>query len=123
VVEVEVAVRVKVVFVVRFTVLVVRLFGTVTDDAGVQLYVNGPVPVTVPVSVVLVPLGMEASMPALTVGKELTVIPYPELTVPLPQLLTPRTVRVPEVAFTAKFIVTEFEVPLMVAPVPLYDQL
>jgi len=73
VVEVEVAVRVKVVFVVRFTVLVVRLFGAVTDDAGVQLYVNGPVPVTVPVSVVLVPLGMDTFVPASTDGSALTV--------------------------------------------------
>jgi hypothetical protein len=35
--------------------------------------VNGLVPVTVPVRVVLVPLGMEASAPAFTVGKEFTV--------------------------------------------------
>jgi hypothetical protein len=67
-VEVEVAVSVKVVVVDRFTVLVLRLVGLITDAAGVQLYVKGLVPVTVPVRVVLVPLGMEASAPAFTVG-------------------------------------------------------
>jgi len=72
-VEVEVAVRVKVVVVDRFTVLVERLVGFVTDAAGVQLYVNGPVPVTVPESVVLVPLGIDASVPAFTTGSALTV--------------------------------------------------
>ena len=69
----EVAVSVKVVVVDRFTVLVLRVVGLVTDAAGVQLYVNGLVPVTVPVRVVLVPLGMEASVPAFTVGNGLTV--------------------------------------------------
>ena len=57
----------------RFTVLVVKLVGLVTSNAGAQLYVNGPVPVTVPVSVVLVPLGMDTSVPALTAGSALTV--------------------------------------------------
>ena len=103
--------------------LVVKLVGLATKAAGVQLYVNGPVPVTIPVSVVLVPLGIDTSVPALTDGSELTVIAYPGLTVPSPQLLTPKTVRFPDVALSAKFIVTEFDVPVMVAPVPLYDQL
>jgi hypothetical protein len=71
---VEVAVRVKVVVEDRFTVLVLRLVGFVTEAAGVQLYVNGPVPVTEPVRVVLVPLGMDVSVPALTTGSALTVI-------------------------------------------------
>jgi hypothetical protein len=35
--------------------------------------VNGPVPVTVPFKVVLVPLAIEASVPALTPGKGFTV--------------------------------------------------
>jgi hypothetical protein len=73
VVDDEVAVSVNVVVVVRFTVLVLRFVGFVTDAAGVQLYVKGPVPVTVPVRVVLVPLGIETSVPAFTAGSELTV--------------------------------------------------
>jgi hypothetical protein len=72
-VEVEVAVSVKVVVVDMFTVFVERLVGLVTDAAGVQLYVKGPVPVTVPVRVVLVPLEMDASVPAFTTGSGLTV--------------------------------------------------
>ena len=115
----EVAVNVNVVVVNKFTVLVLRLVGLVTDAAGVQLYVNGPVPVTLPERVVLVPFGIDASVPALTVGNALTVILYPELTVPLPQLLTPRTVSVPEVALAAKSIVTELDEPWIVAPVPV----
>jgi len=35
--------------------------------------VNGPVPVTVPFNVVLVPFGILASVPAFTPGKGLTV--------------------------------------------------
>lgn len=62
-------------------------------------------------------------MPALTVGRALTVTAKFELTVPSPQLLTPLTVRLPEVALALKLIVTEFDVPLIVAPVPVYDQL
>jgi hypothetical protein len=73
VVNVEVAVRVNVVVEDRFTVLVLRLVGFVTEAAGVQPYVNGPVPVTEPVSVVLVPFGMDLSVPAFTAGRELTV--------------------------------------------------
>lgn len=41
---------------------------------------KGPVPVTVPASVVLVPLGIDTSEPALTTGKEFTV------TVALPEI-------------------------------------
>ena len=110
-VELDVAVNVNVVVEDRFTVLVLRLVGLITDAAGVQLYVKGPVPVTLPERVVLVPLGIDASVPAFTVGSALTVILYPELIVPLPQLLTPRTVSVPDVALAAKSIETELDVP------------
>jgi hypothetical protein len=43
------------------------------------------------------------------------------LTVPLPHALTPCTVKLPEVALAAKFIVTGLVLPEMVAPVPEYN--
>jgi hypothetical protein len=72
-VEVEVAVRVKTFVEVRFTVVGSSSAGFTSNDAGVQLYVNGPVPVTVPFSVVLVPFGILTLVPASTTGKEFTV--------------------------------------------------
>jgi hypothetical protein len=54
-VVVEVAVSVNAVVDVRFTVVGSSSDGFKSNDAGVQLYVNGPVPVTVPFNVVLVP--------------------------------------------------------------------
>jgi hypothetical protein len=58
VVVVDVAVSVKTVVAVRFEVVVLIAVGLVTCADGVQLYVNGPVPVTTPVRVVLVPFGI-----------------------------------------------------------------
>jgi hypothetical protein len=69
----EVAVSVKVCVDARLTVVVVSEAGLFTRFAGVQLYVKEPVPVTNPVSVVLVPLGIDTSFPALTTGNGLTV--------------------------------------------------
>jgi hypothetical protein len=54
-------------------------------------------------------------------GNGFTVIAKLGLTVPFPQLFTPLTVRLPEVALEAKFTVTELVVPVIVAPVPEYD--
>jgi hypothetical protein len=67
-----VAVKVKVVVEVRLTVTGSATVALTSKEAGVQLYVNGPVPVTVPLRVVLVPFGMLASVPALTPGLGLT---------------------------------------------------
>ena len=64
-----VAVRVKVVVDVRLTVTGSSTAAFTSNDAGVQLYVKGPVPVTVPFKFVLVPFGMEASFPAFTPGE------------------------------------------------------
>jgi len=58
VVVVDVGVSVRIVVAVRFAVAVLMFVGLVTCAAGVQLYVNGPVPVTTPVRVVLVPFGI-----------------------------------------------------------------
>jgi hypothetical protein len=55
-------------------------------------------------------------------GSGLTVIANAGETVPLPQEFWGWTVRLPEVAVVEKEIVTEFPVPLIVAPVPEYDQ-
>ena len=57
-----------------------------------------------------------------TFGNGLTVMEYPLEMVPNPQELFPFTVRIPFVAFEAKFIVIVFPLPFMVAPVPLYAQ-
>ena len=73
VVEVDVAVSVKVVVDVRFTVAGSSTAGFKSCPAGLQLYVNGPVPVTVPFSVVPEPYGIVASVPAFTAGNEFTV--------------------------------------------------
>lgn len=70
---VEVAVNVKVVVDNRFTVVGSTTVAFTSRLDGVQLYVNGLVPVTVAFSVVLVPFGMEASVPAFTTGRVLTV--------------------------------------------------
>ena len=72
-VAVIVAVKVKVVVDVRLTVTGSTTVAFTSNEAGVQLYVNGPVPVTVALSVVLVPFGMLASVPALTPGLGFTV--------------------------------------------------
>jgi hypothetical protein len=53
----DVAVRVKIVVVVRFTVVGSTTVAFTSDDAGSQLY-ESPVPVTVALRVVLVPYGM-----------------------------------------------------------------
>jgi len=53
----------------------------------------------------------------------LTVIAREGETVPFPQEFCGRTVRFPEVALVEKTIVTELPVPVIVAPVPEYDQL
>jgi hypothetical protein len=52
-------------------------------------------------------------------GRGSIVISKPDETVPCPQSLTPRTVRLPDVALPAKSIVTELPVPFITAPVPL----
>jgi hypothetical protein len=57
-----------------------------------------------------------------TTGNEFTVIAYPAETGPFPHALVPSTVKLPEVAFEAKFIVIEFVDPEIVAPVPEYVQ-
>ena len=72
-VVIEVAVKVKMVIEDRFTVVGSSTVGFTSCDDGVQLYVNGPVPVTVPFSVVLVPYGILTPVPALTTGREFTV--------------------------------------------------
>jgi len=51
-------------------------------------------------------------------GNGVTVTPKFADTVPAPQLFRPCTVKLPEVAFEAKSIVTASVVPVMVAPVP-----
>jgi len=68
-----VAVNVKVVVEERLTVVGSSTDGFTSNEAGVQLNVNGPVPKTEPFKVVLVPLGIVTSLPALTTGKGLTV--------------------------------------------------
>jgi hypothetical protein len=70
---VEVAVNVKTVVVVRFTVAGSSIKAFISCKDGVQLYVNGPVPVTVAFSDVLVPNGIVASRPASTIGRAFTV--------------------------------------------------
>jgi hypothetical protein len=54
-VDVDVPVSVKTFVDVRFTVVGSSTDGLTSCEDGVQLYVNGPVPVTVPFSCVLVP--------------------------------------------------------------------
>jgi hypothetical protein len=73
VVAVEVTVNVKVVVDDRFTVAGSTTVAFTSIFAGIQLYVNGPVPVTVASSVVLVPFAMDLSVPAFTTGRVLTV--------------------------------------------------
>jgi hypothetical protein len=68
-----VAVKIKVVVLVRLTVTGSSTRGLTSNEAGVQLYEKGPVPVTVPLRVVLVPFGMLTSLPAFTPGRGLTV--------------------------------------------------
>jgi hypothetical protein len=70
---VEVAVNVKTVVVVRFTVVGSSIKALTSCEDGVQLYVNGPVPVTVAFNDVLVPDGIVASSPAFTTGRAFTV--------------------------------------------------
>ncbi len=67
-----VAVSVKVVVVFRFTVVGSTTVAFTSEAAGVQLYVS-PVPVTVALSVVLVPKGIVWFTPASTTGNGLTV--------------------------------------------------
>jgi len=69
----EVAVSVKTVVAAKFTVVgsSIKAFTSCAD--GDQLYVNGPVPVTVALIEVLVPFGIVVSVPALTTGKAFTV--------------------------------------------------
>ena len=73
VVDVEVAVNVKVVVDDRFTVVgsTTVAFTSILD--GVQLYVNGLVPVTVASNVMCAPFEMDASVPAFTTGRGLIV--------------------------------------------------
>ena len=73
VVAVEVAVNVKTVVPVRFNVAGSSTEAFTSCEDGVQLYVNGPVPVTVAFNAVLVPYGIVASVPAFTTGNALTV--------------------------------------------------
>jgi hypothetical protein len=68
-----VAVKTKVAVDVRLTVWGSSTSGLTSSEAGVQLYEKGPVPVTVPLRVVLVPLGMLILLPAFTPGRGLTV--------------------------------------------------
>jgi hypothetical protein len=68
-----VAVKVKVVLFDKFNVNGSSTAAFTSNEDGVQLYVNGPVPVTVPFSEVLVPFAIFASLPALTPGKGFTV--------------------------------------------------
>ena len=72
-VEFILAVKVKVVVDKRLTVTGSSTVALTSEEAGVQLYVKGPVPVTVPFSVVFVPYVMVTSFPALTTGGGLTV--------------------------------------------------
>ena len=65
--------KVKVVVDVRLTVNGSSTAAFTSNEAGVQLYVKGPVPVTVPFNEVLVPLEILASLPAFTPGKGFTV--------------------------------------------------
>ena len=60
-VTVEVAVKVNTVVVVKFTVIGSSINASTNCAEGVQLYVNGPVPVTVALIVVLVPFGIVTS--------------------------------------------------------------
>jgi len=72
-VEFILAVKVKLIVDKRLTVTGSSTVALTSEEAGVQLYVNGPVPVTVPFNVVFVPYVMFTSFPALTMGKGLTV--------------------------------------------------
>jgi hypothetical protein len=72
VVAVDVAVKVKTVVEDRFTVVGFCTVALTSWEDGIQLYVNGPVPVTVELSVVLVPFGIVASNPAFTTGNAFT---------------------------------------------------
>jgi hypothetical protein len=67
-----VAVKVKIVVAVRFTVVGSTTVALTSDDAGSQLYVS-PVPVTVAFNVVLVPYAMVWFIPASTTGSAFTV--------------------------------------------------
>jgi hypothetical protein len=58
-----------------------------------------------------------------TVGLGFKVIEKFGETAPFPQRLVPLTVRMPEVAPDEKSMVTAFVLPLIVAPLPLYDQI
>jgi len=69
VVAVEIAVRVYSVVAERFVVVGSSIVAFTSCKEGDQLYVNGPVPVTVALRVVLVPLGIVAFVPAFTIGK------------------------------------------------------
>jgi hypothetical protein len=69
----DVAVRVKIVVDVKFTVVGSSTVAFTSREAGVQLYVNGLAPVTVAFNVVLVPFGIVLSVPAFTTGSVFTV--------------------------------------------------
>jgi hypothetical protein len=60
---------------------------------------------------------------AVAAGLWFTVTEKLEDTLPFPHELVPYTVKFPEVAPDAKLIVMLLLVPIIVAPVPLYDQL
>ena len=68
----EVAVKVKIVVVAKFTVVGSFIEALISCEEGDQLYVNGPVPVTVALIVVLVPFGIVVSVPAFTTGTAFT---------------------------------------------------
>ena len=68
----EVAVKVKTVVEARFTVVGSSIEALISCEEGDQLYVNGPVPDTVALIVVLVPFGIVKSVPALTTGNAFT---------------------------------------------------
>ena len=72
-VVVEVAVSVKTVVEDKLTVVGSSAAGFTRSADGAQLYVNGPVPVTVLFSCVLVPFGILTSVPAFTTGSAFTV--------------------------------------------------
>ena len=72
-VAVDVAVNVKIVVDDKLTVVGSSTVAFTSCEDGVQLYVNGPVPVTVAFNVVLVPFGIVASVPAFTTGNAFTV--------------------------------------------------
>ena len=72
-VAVEVAVKVNTVVVVMFTVVGSSIKASTSSADGIQLYVNGPVPVIVASIEVTVPYGIVASRPASTIGIALTV--------------------------------------------------